>query len=181
MSEWFGASWETIGFVMASTVAIYASAFIGLRVAGRRTLSQMSSFDFLITVALGTLVSSTAVSENPSYLQGVTALATFLLIQVTVAALRQRFTWLQRYLDFRPAVLVQGDELILRRSPMTAQVTRDELMSKLRQESVFDLEDVRLVILEPNGKLSIVRRDDSEGIALDSVKRRSPDAGGQLG
>ena len=172
MSEWFGASWETIGFVFVSTIAIYASAFIGVRIAGRRTLSQMSAFDFLVTIALGTLVSSTAVSADPSYLQGVTALATFLLVQVTVAALRQRFSWLGRYLDFRPAVLFEGDAMMLRRSPLTAQVTREELMSKLRQESVFDLKNVELVILEPDGKLSIVGRDDSEGVTLEPLQVR---------
>ncbi len=50
------------------------SALLGVRLAGRRTLAQISAFDAIVTIAIGTLVSSTAVSSTRTYLEGVTAL-----------------------------------------------------------------------------------------------------------
>lgn len=170
MGAWFGASWSTIGWVIASTAAIYFSALLGVRLAGRRTLAQMSAFDAVVTIALGTLVSSTAVSSTPSYLQAVAALLTLLGLQVIVAAARQRAPRLRRYLDFSPKVVVRHGEVELGRSPFTAQMTHDELLSRLRRNGMFNLESARFVILEPTGQLSVVGHEaDIGGEALSTL------------
>ncbi|MDP9071472.1 MAG: DUF421 domain-containing protein [Actinomycetota bacterium] len=167
MGEWFGASWSTIGWVSASTAAIYLSALLAVRLAGRRTLAQMSAFDVVVTIALGTLVSSTALSNTPSYLQGMAALVTLLVLQVLLATIRQRVPQLRRYLDFSPETVVRKGAPELSASPFSAQMTEGELLSKLRQHGVFELESARLVILEPTGQLTVVGRDaDLAGDAL---------------
>ena len=90
MADWFGASWATIGFVVAGTVAAYGTLLVGVRLAGRRTASELSAFDVVVTVALGSLLASMAVSPDPSYLQGVTPMATLLLLQVRRGVQRAR-------------------------------------------------------------------------------------------
>ncbi len=55
MKEWFVASWDVVGFVVLSTVAMYLSVLIGVRIAGRRTLAQLSAFDAVVTIALGSI------------------------------------------------------------------------------------------------------------------------------
>ena len=155
MDEWFGASWRTIGYVIASTLAVYGSTLVAIRLAGRRTVAELSAFDVVITVAIGSLVASTATSSEPSYAQGMTALMTLLVLQVGIGALRQRSSTLRRVLDFKPETVVEGDQLHLPKGPLTSQMTRDELHSKLRERGVFDLDDVTLVVVEPTGKLSV--------------------------
>ncbi len=175
MGAWFSASWSTIGWVIASTAAIYFSALLAVRLAGRRTLAQMSAFDVIITIALGTVVSSTAVSRSPSYLQGVVALVTLLVLQVLLATARQQVPALRRYLDFTPQIVVRDGAMELRRSPLTAQMTEEELLSKLRQHRVFKLESAHLVILEPTGHVSVVNNDaDVAGEALSTLGLGSP-------
>ncbi len=163
MGRWFGASWQTIGYVMLSTTAIYVSTVVAIRLAGRRTLAQLSAFDVVITVALGTLVSSTAVSSEPSYSQGMAALLTLLGLQVVIAALRRRFAVVRRLSDFEPETVLEGGRPKLSANPLTAQMTLDELASKLREQGVFEVSDVALVVLEPTGGLSV--RKDADGTA----------------
>jgi uncharacterized membrane protein YcaP (DUF421 family) len=184
MEGWFGASWSTIGYVVASTTAIYCSALVATRLAGRRSLAQMSAFDVLVTVALGTLISSTAVSKDPSYLQGLVVLLTLLTLQVLLATLRQTFPRLARYVDFTPYVVLRHGEPDLTRSPFAAQMTREELVSKLRQQGVFDLRHGDFAILEPTGQISVVRSGtdlSSEGLRRFRLERLAVDGDGEQG
>ncbi len=158
MDEWFGAGWRTIGYVVLATVATYVSTIVAVRLAGRRTVAELSAFDVVVTVAIGSLVASTASSADPSYVQGMTALVTLLLLQVGIAALRQRSAMLRRLLDFKPETVVDGERVDLPAGPLTSQITLDELQSKLRELGVFDLDEVTLVVVEPTGGLSVRRR-----------------------
>lgn len=158
MDEWLGASWRTIGYVIVSTVAIYASTLAAIRLAGRRTVAELSAFDVVITVAIGSLVASTATSSDPGYAAGFTALLTLLVLQVGIAAMRQRSGTLRRLLDFKPETVFDGGRVHLPSGPHTSQMTRDELHSKLRERGVFDLDDVTLVVVEPTGKVSVKPR-----------------------
>lgn len=156
---WFGASWQEVFRVVTTTLAIYVTVVAGLRVAGRRTVSQMSAFDFVVTIAIGSLVASTALSPDSTYGRGVAAIGTLLIAQQIVAVIRQRFPGTRRLLDFQPQPIYTGGELKLRHSPLTAQVTEAELHSKLRRAGVEDLDEVSLVILEPDGRVSVMRSD----------------------
>lgn len=163
MSEWFGASWSTIGFVVASTMAMYATLLVAARLAGRRTLAQLSAFDVIITIALGTLVSSTIVAPSPTYAQSVTAIATLLCLQIVVAAARRKFVVVQRLFEFEPEVVARGGKLQLPQGLLSSQLSEGELRSQLRQRGIFDESQVGLVILEPTGKVSVAARDQPSG------------------
>lgn len=156
MEQWLGASWTEMGKVAVSTLAIYATTVISLRIAGRRTVSQMSAFDFVVTIAIGSLVAATALSPDSRYGQGVAALLTLLAAQQIVALVRQRVPATRRVLDFSPEPLYSDGEMTLRQNPLTAQVTETELYSKLRHQGIASLDQVKLVILEPDGGISIL-------------------------
>ncbi len=160
MSDWFLAPWRTIGAVALVTTAMYASTLVAVRLAGRRTIAQLSAFDVVTTIAIGTLLGSTAVSRDPNYVQGLTALVTLLALQVAVATLRRRYHWLRRLLDFQPLVIVRDGKFDAPTGPLGPQITRDEMLSALRRQAVFDTENVRVVVLEPTGALSVNRLAD---------------------
>lgn len=152
----FLSSWGQVATAAAATAVVYAVALTAIRLAGRRTLAEMSAFDVVVTVAIGTVVGSTSLPSNPAVVDGAAVLATLLLLQVSVAAIRQRFPRARRYLDFRPYVIARDGEVTLRRSPLTAQLTEDDVRSKLRTQGVFSLDEVDTAILEPTGKISVI-------------------------
>ncbi len=162
MDEWLGASWRTVGYVVVGTVATYLSTIVAIRLAGRRTVAQLSSFDIVVTVAIGSLVASTAASDDPSYTQGMTALVTLLLLQMGIGGLRQRSAALRRVLDFKPETVVDAGRVDLPTGPLSSQITCDELRSRLREQGVFDLGEVTLVVVEPTGKVSVRRTAERE-------------------
>ncbi|MBW3614738.1 MAG: DUF421 domain-containing protein [Actinobacteria bacterium] len=172
MSDWFGSSWATVAYVVASTTAVYCSALLAIRVAGRRTVAQLSAFDIVVTIALGSLIASTATSRDPSYTQGTTALVTLLVLQVIAAALRQRFAIVRRLLDFAPWVVVRDGEIQLPRTPLGPQMSVDELFSRLREQEVFDLDGIRFVVIEPTGAVTVFREGQQAGQVIAGIEKR---------
>ncbi len=159
MDSWIASSWNDVAFVALGGVAMYITTIIGVRLAGRRTISQLSAFDLLITVALGSLVAGTIASESQSYAEGATALVTLLTLQVGTGWLRSRIPALRRLLVFEPEVVVRDGETDLPKGLTSSQLTDEELDSLLRQQGVFDRSQLAVVILEPTGQLSLRRRD----------------------
>lgn len=169
--EWLGASWSTIGFVAFSTAAIYVTTFVAVRLAGRRSLSQLSAFDAVVTVAIGSTIASTALDRRPPYAQGATVIGTLLALQIAIAAARQRWPAARRILDFPAEVVVRDGKMDLPTSPMSSQLSEDELRSLLRRQGIFHIEDLRRVVLEPSGDdISVVDHDDPPDV-LEHIPR----------
>ena len=157
MADWFGSTWTTLGGIVLTTVAFYLTTLASVRVAGRRTLAQMSAFDVVITIALGSLLATTVVSRKPAYAHAVTALLTLLALQIALGAARQRSRAVRQLLDFEPLVVVRDGQVHLPKSPLGAQITHGELMAKLRQSGIVSMDEVSLVVVEPTGEISVVR------------------------
>lgn len=137
------------------TAFVYVATLLAVRIAGRRTLAQLSAFDVIVTIALGSLAAGAALPSDPSLLDFVGVLLTFLAMQVVIGAFRQRFRPVRSILDFPPRVIAQDGDVSIRNSLWSAQITRDELESRLRQAGVGDLGAARVVVLEPTGKVSV--------------------------
>lgn len=142
------------------TAFVYVVTLLAVRIAGRRTLAQLSAFDVIVTIALGSLAAGAALPSDPSLLDFVGVLLTLLTMQVLIGALRQRFGFVRSIVNFPPLVIVRDGEASLRRAPWTAQITRGELESRLRQAGVGDISAARVVVLEPTGKLSVTTQDE---------------------
>lgn len=168
MSDFLFASWRTLAGVALVTAAMYVTTLGAVRIAGRRTVAQMSAFDIVITIAVGSVLGSTAVSQQPRYAAGVTALVTLLALQMVIGALRRRSAAARRLLDFPPQVVVRDGELVTSPGLFGAQVTEGEVRSAMRRAGAFDLDGVRVVVLEPAGGVSINRWDDPPPDDLDA-------------
>lgn len=158
MSQWFGSGWPAVTSVAAATALIYVLSLIALRVAGRRTVARMSAFDFVVTVAIGSIIATTVVNRSTPFINGFTAIIVLLILQTSIGALRQHSDTIRRLVDFRPVVVYEDRNLDLPGSPFGPQPTKEELESKLRHHGLTDWESVDKVVIEPDGKVSVILR-----------------------
>jgi uncharacterized membrane protein YcaP (DUF421 family) len=145
-------SWQEVGLVLLSTVSIYLSVIVYTRIAGLRSLATMSSFDFAATVAVGSTIATVANLGTPTA-HGLLVLGTLYALQAAIAWSRR--TMNGRFIDNRPLVLMAGAE-ILHENLQVVRVTEWELMSQLRAHGVNRLDDVRAVIMESTGSISVL-------------------------
>ena len=149
-------SWSDLVLVVLSALAMVFGIITYVRVIGLRSFSKMSSFDFAITVAMGSLLAAVSLS-NSSLADGVVAVGSLLGVQALIAVGRSRLG-LSRLVDNRPLLLMVGTGMIeenLRR----ARVTADDLRAKLREANVLNYDQVRYVVLETTGDVSVIHGD----------------------
>jgi uncharacterized membrane protein YcaP (DUF421 family) len=166
VSQVFGSA-DSLWWVALKTLLLYVTAMVGLRLGERRTLAEMSAFDFVAAVAVGAIVGRIPSARDSGYLAGAVTLVTLLLAHRLVGRLRSR-PLLARLVDHSPRLLVVDGrvcEAELRRTGLT----RIDLVGLLRQREVYDLSEVRYLIFEQGGGLSVVRRGTAEGDLLADV------------
>ena len=173
MEKWFEASWTSIIAICITAVFIYLAVIIFTRIAGKRSFSKMSSFDFAMTVAIGSILASTILSKSVSLIEGTVGLAMVYLLQIAVASLR-RSTHIEKLVDNSPMLLMDKTE-ILHENLKKARVTEADLRSKLREANVLEISQVRAVVFEATGDISVLHTKDEnvdlEDWLMDGVVR----------
>ena len=149
-------SWSQVGFVVLSAVAMLAGIIVYVRVVGLRSFSKMSSFDFAVTVAMGSLLASVALSGS-SLVEGVVAVGALLLTQAGIAYARVRFG-ASSIVD-NEALLLMAGATMLEGNMRRARVTADDVRAKLREANILRLDQVRYVVLETTGDVTVVHGD----------------------
>ncbi len=146
--------WENVGRIVVMAVCAYAALIVILRLSGKRTLSKMNAFDFVVTVALGSTLATIIVSKDLALTEGVTALAVLVLLQFVVTWLSVRSARVRRLVRSEPTLLLYRGEFL--RDAMKAQrVTETEVRQAARSQGAADLRE-RAVVLETDGRFSVL-------------------------
>jgi uncharacterized membrane protein YcaP (DUF421 family) len=154
-SKWLNVTESAIAAVVLTTLGIFMCVILLTRLAGLRSFSKMSSFDFAITVAIGSTIASTVVLESVSLLKGTVALAALYTTQFGAAVLRERWSLVGSVIDNDGLLLMAGEEII-DDNLHKAQMTRGDLRAKLRESNVIHFSQVRAVVMETTGDVSVL-------------------------
>jgi uncharacterized membrane protein YcaP (DUF421 family) len=148
--------WDGVVRVALTGAAAYLAIVVLLRVSGKRTLSKMNAFDFIVTIALGSALSATILDENISLAEGVTAFAVLIAAQYLITWLSFRSTGFRDLMKANPRmVYYQGD--FLKDAMRRERVTESEVRAAIRAEGGASPGDVAAVVLETDGSFTVVK------------------------
>ena len=160
MEKWFEASSTSLIAIILSAIGIYITVIIYTRIAGKRSFSKMSSFDFAMTIASGSILASTILLKNVSLIQGAVGLLIVYILQISTAFLR-RYPAFQKITDNDPILLMKDGEIYYD-NLKKARVTESDLRGKLREANVIQLSEVRAVVFETTGDVSVLHSADKK-------------------
>ena len=138
------------------------------RINGLRSFSKMSSFDFALTVAVGSVLAGTIMTTDQNLMIGLIALLAIYLARGAIAILRQRFEKMQLLTDNQPLLLMDGPKM-LHDNMRAARVSQADLLAKLREANVLELAQVRAVVMETTGDVSVLHASPQDDLRLDDV------------
>lgn len=162
---WFD-SWSDVVRVIVVGAAAYVFLIVAVRFTGKRTLSQMNAFDFIVTVALGSTLATILLSSDVSWVEGVVALLLLAIFQFLVAWLSARSGLFRRAVTASPALIVSNG-IVLEEAVLANRLTTSQVMQAIRSGGYGDVALVAAVVLEPNGNLSVIGRESlGSGSAL---------------
>lgn len=157
----------------ALRAAVMTVAVVGFaRLRGLRSFSKMSGYDFSLTVAFGSILGSAAMSQSVSLHVAIAAVGAIFLLQMILAEGRRRWSYFSAAIDNTPLMLMDGKE-ILEDNLDHAQISRADLLAKLREANVTALDQIQAVVLETTGDVSVLHseKDVDVGPILENVRR----------
>lgn len=151
------------------TMFMYAIVFIVLRVMGKREIGKLSVFDLVISIVIAEIaVFSLEDPKRPLY-EALVPMITLVIIQITLAFFSMKSRKFRTLFDGKPSVIIAKGEL--QRDEMKKQrYNLDDLFVQLRGQQINNIADVEFAILETNGQLSVIPKEDYESESLDATE-----------
>jgi uncharacterized membrane protein YcaP (DUF421 family) len=137
---------------------IFAFLWFVTRVTGRSTLGELSTFQLLLYVTMGDLVQQGVTQQDYSVTSAVLAVGVFSLLTVALSWLNTRSRRIRPITTGVPQVIVEGGEPIMA-TLRSERISIDDLMSAAREEGIEHFDDIRIAVLETNGRISFFTRD----------------------
>lgn len=157
MQEEIYITWHEAGIVVISAISIYIILIIYSRLVGPRSFARLTAFDFAVTVAPGAIVGATS-TGGVSLIKGIIGLSMLFLLRWIVA--RSRRHGLGKTVDNAPLLLIDGPE-ILPEYLKRGKIIEADLLQSLRKKGITNLKQVRAVVMERDGSISVLRTDDN--------------------
>ena len=142
------------------SLIVYFFLLIMFRLLGKREVAQMTVFDLIVLLVLSNVLQNAMIGPDNSVVGGLIGATTIMAINWLVGRAAFSSRWFERAIEGVPTLLVHCGQLVdqnLRR----AGISREELLSNLRSQGVFDIDEVSAAVLEPSGKLSVLKKDAS--------------------
>ena len=171
MVNFFFDEWEPIVRILVVGTLGYFALVVLLRASGKRTLAQMNSFDFVITVAIGASFGRVLTARSIPLAEAVTAFALLMILQFVVSSLQLRSRWFASVITADPTLLYYRGR-VRTSSLRRVRLTEDELRATVRQHGAGTLDDVAAIVMESDGTLSVIRSANlGDGGAMSGTDR----------
>ena len=145
--------------IVVRTAVVYVALLVGLRLAGKRELGQMTPFDLVVILLIANAVQNAMVGPDTSLTGGLIAAAVLICLNYALAYARQWVPWLRRAVEGSPTLLINNGEIVdshLRREGIDV----DEVLMAIREHGLSGPQDVKVAVLEVDGSISIVPKDE---------------------
>lgn len=152
---------------------IYLFAAVFLRFLGKRGRRELSPFEYMVIIALGSSVGDSTIYPDVPIFYACVTVASIILFSVLLEKLQLNSSRLQTFLEGEPVILIR-DGVIDERTLYREGLRKGEFLGMLREEGIGHTSEVKLCVLEITGMLGILRYED-----LPDEEKPSPSSAGE--
>lgn len=169
----FFTDFQTILRISIIGVLAYVLVIFILRSSGKRSLTQMNAFDFVVTITLGSIIANILTDENLALLEGIYAFALIIFLQYISSSLSVRSNWFKNMIKDTSQLLFYKGQYLME-AMQKERIVKDEILQAIRSEGHGSLEGVLAVVLETDGTLSVLSYSENENreSALENVNKK---------
>jgi uncharacterized membrane protein YcaP (DUF421 family) len=150
------------------TFGVYITTLILSRLLGRKLVSQMTFFDYIVGIMIGSAaVNATTFEDNPPLFAFVMLIAVCLLTLI-IDTLHMKSMRLRKLVDSEPVIIIEKGKIV-DKNMKKIRLTLEELNMMLRENSYFNIADVESAILESNGQLSVQPKSEKSPLTPSDI------------
>ncbi|NGP45696.1 DUF421 domain-containing protein [Bacillaceae bacterium SIJ1] len=143
--------------IMLRSIASFAFLLMGARILGKQTVSQMSIFDFIATISMGSIAANLAFNTDTEVHHMMIALGVFIAVTFLSAFISLKSRRGRKLFAGDPTVVIENGK-ILEKNMRKMRYTLDYLNQQLREKDVFAIEEVLFALVETNGTLTVLKK-----------------------
>ena len=143
-----------------SAASFVVLLFLG-RLVGRKLISRITFFDFIIGVTLGSLGVRLALGMDNTFLDNSISGVTIILMVILTDVLNLKSSLFRKLEEGEPILLIDKGR-ILDRNLSKARISMSKFLMLLREKSIFNIDEVDFAVLENDGHLSVLLRPDRQ-------------------
>lgn len=145
---------EILKIIILSLTSITV-LFILTKIIGCREMSQLSMFDYINSITIGSIAAEMSTSLEENFMQPLVAMITYALVIILLEFLTNRFLKIRRFITGNSLILLDNG-ILYKENFKRARLDVSEFLTECRNKNYFNISDIQTAILEPNGKLSII-------------------------
>ncbi|WP_028561105.1 DUF421 domain-containing protein [Paenibacillus pinihumi] len=156
-----------LSIVVRSLTAL-AVLFLMTRVLGKKQISQLSFFEYVLGITLGELAGFISTDIEAHFIHGFIAMLVWFVVPFLVEILTLKSGLLRHWFEGKGRIMIKNGK-ILEDNLKKERLTADELLEQLRGKSVFNMADVEFAVMETNGELSILLKKDKQPLTASQL------------
>lgn len=146
--------------VFFRALILYAVVFIVIRLMGKKELSKVQPFELAIIILISDLASSPMSSRGVSIFDGIVPIITLLIMYIIFTLLAHSSNKVEDFMCGKVVPIIRDGKIIEENFDKN-KYTIEDIMSQLREQQVFKIQDVKFAMIENNGNLSIIKNSDN--------------------
>jgi uncharacterized membrane protein YcaP (DUF421 family) len=156
-----------MSFIWQSFLLI-VSGILLLRLAGRKSISQMTLAQTIVMISIGTIIVQPIVEK--SVMKAVIGAAIFVAAIVTIEYLEVKFTSFEKFITGKSKIVIENGTLNTK-NLKNLRLTVDQLEMRMRNQGISKMEDVKFATIEPNGLLGYELNDNAKPLTVGEFKK----------
>jgi uncharacterized membrane protein YcaP (DUF421 family) len=145
--------------IILRTTFSFMTLLLMARLMGRKQLSQLTFFNYITGITLGSIAGEMASKTSTSFWNGLTSVIWWSLLTILISFVGLKSSKARVLLDGQPVVVMKHGK-ILENELRKLQLNMDDLSMLLREKDIFSTQDVEHAVFEPHGKLSIMLKEE---------------------
>ena len=145
-------SWKGIGYIVITSVSSVIVLFILTRIMGKRQISQLTMFDYINGITIGSIAAEMATALDGDVWQPLFAMIIYAFFAIMISYISMKSIKARRFLVGRPFLLYENGKLF-EKNLKKAKLDINEFLTECRTNGYFYLSDIQSAIFETNGKI----------------------------
>lgn len=145
------------------TLGAFLILLLLTRFLGKKQLSQMTFFTYITGIALGNIAAGMAIHGTVTVVDGITGMTFWALLTIGIEYISLKSPKLRVLMDGEPSIVIKNGK-INKKAMASNKLNIDDLSMLLRDKNIFSVQEVDYAILEPNGKLSVLKKIENESV-----------------
>jgi len=151
------------------TVITFITLLAVTRLLGKKQISQLTVFTFITGIVLGEMAGEIIINKDVRILDGVFAMALWCALVIIIEYVCLKSSTIRVLLDDEPTIVIKKG-LIIEQSLKKQRLNLDDLTMQLRLNQVFSIVDVEYAILEPNGDLTVMKKQGKDPVTKEDMQ-----------